>query len=841
MNKIFLSHSSKDKNFIEPIAKYFGNDRCIFDEVTFESGMPTLLEIFKHIENTGIFVYFISDAALNSPWVKQEINKAEEILNNNQFKLSQIIPIIIDSNITHDDDRIPLFLRNGFGAYNLRHIDNEKIACKKIESQLTLLTMRQDDVFAQKIDLFVGRDLEKKKFKDCFEERTIEGKIKHIKCLIVSGIHGIGRKSFVQGVLKDSGLMEKHYFPMVITLERGETIDDLIVKISDLGFGGYRLSDIVFIKKLDDKIEVLVDLFNKAQKYLEHIIIEDNACLLDESGVLKFWMEKALQKINNQITLSIVSHISLDSFKYRKNEFIFNISLEELSPSDGIALLRKHSKLQGIPFNENQIDQVASVLTGFPPQIVFCVDLAKERGIQYVVTNQHEIFNMPNQSSGKIIDMVVEPENRNEYLGLLALLAKFGSTPMGIIQKIIKNNKYYSLVISRLKRFNICSYIGYTGEYLKLSSTIRDYVQRMKYEMTPQLKNLIQNEVEIFQKNINSEEYTDYLDFSELTLYLKENIKKGNTIPDKFLYSTLYIQAILDLYNDKDFKGVILLTQSLKSKDDFHYMDEEIKKTIQFYYCSSLARRKSTDFDAEIAYFEDSSDYERYNFLKGFQARFNGNYVWAERYFKNVLAKNFNHHTARREMVLVYSNLQEYETALELARINYNRFPENIFHIQAFFDCIIRQPIINDNDSKLISTMLNMAKTIHRNRKSEIYFQLEAKYYAFLDKNKDAALKFIEDGLSEFPKSFYLARDGFDILKFFNDIGGMEKYYKILQDIANLLQTDYRIPLFYRECYLNAYKKKPLTVLKMQIQSNKDIPEDSRLKLVSNIEKLYKE
>lgn len=35
MDKVFLSHSSKDKGFVRPIFDYFGGDRYIFDEMTF--------------------------------------------------------------------------------------------------------------------------------------------------------------------------------------------------------------------------------------------------------------------------------------------------------------------------------------------------------------------------------------------------------------------------------------------------------------------------------------------------------------------------------------------------------------------------------------------------------------------------------------------------------------------------------------------------------------------------------------------------------------------------------------------------------------------------------------
>ena len=148
----------------------------MFDEMTFEAGMKTLQEIFNGIDETDIFVFFISNEALESEWVKKEITKAKQNLDNDIQKLSQIFPIIIDDSITYEDERIPDFLKNGFGAYNLRHILNYKVACKKIENQLTKLRMERDLSLDKKLNFFYGRDLEKKCFKENLDER--EEKVK---------------------------------------------------------------------------------------------------------------------------------------------------------------------------------------------------------------------------------------------------------------------------------------------------------------------------------------------------------------------------------------------------------------------------------------------------------------------------------------------------------------------------------------------------------------------------------------------------------------------------------------------------------------------------------------
>lgn len=315
MDKIFLSHSSKNKDYVRPIFEYFGGDRCIFDEMTFETGMQTLKEIFKGIDDADIFVFFISNDSLESPWVKKEIFQAQEHLNNDSKKLSQIFPIIIDDSITYSDARIPDFLKTGFGAYNLRHIQNYKIACKKIEDQLTKFRMEKELSFDTKLNFFYGRDIEKKTFKEKLDERDENGKLRHIKCLVISGIDGIGRKAFARAALKDSQMMERYYFPMSIELLQNDTIDDFIMKLSrDLGLGDYTYEDITTLGDMDSKIEILADLLNTAQKYHEQIFIDDDMCIIKSSDIA-YWFEKVLDKIGRKITLTVITRISLNAFR----------------------------------------------------------------------------------------------------------------------------------------------------------------------------------------------------------------------------------------------------------------------------------------------------------------------------------------------------------------------------------------------------------------------------------------------------------------------------------------------------------------------------------------------
>lgn len=78
MKKVFLSHSSKDKDFVRRVANIIGLNFCVIDECEFEIGMKNINEIFKGIDKSDIFVYFISQHSLESEWVKRELNIAKD-------------------------------------------------------------------------------------------------------------------------------------------------------------------------------------------------------------------------------------------------------------------------------------------------------------------------------------------------------------------------------------------------------------------------------------------------------------------------------------------------------------------------------------------------------------------------------------------------------------------------------------------------------------------------------------------------------------------------------------------------------------------------------------------
>lgn len=110
-------------------------------------------------------------------------------------------------------------------------------------------------------------------------------------------------------------------------------------------------------------------------------------------------------------------------------------------------------------------------------------------------------------------------------------------------------------------------------------------------------------------------------------------------------------------------------------------------REIKYILCLSLARLRSARFKDQIQFFKDDSDY---HFLFGFYYRLLGKLDYAQRSLKEVLIMRPKFPKAQREFVQVLIGLENYSEAKEHAKFNFENDQSNPFHIQAYFDCLIK-------------------------------------------------------------------------------------------------------------------------------------------------------
>ena len=529
----------------------------------------------------------------------------------------------------------------------------------------------------------------------------------------------------------------------------------------------------------------------------------------------------------------------------RKNSWIFSIELSTLPYPEWNGLLRTYSKKIGMELNQEEREYFKDVITGYPPQVIYCADLAKEMGIEYVKKNTYQLVSNVTGNVTRILETAITGDDVGPGYGLLSFMSMYGLVPVSILHKIFESRPIYHELFNHFRSLTICRYIGSAREYAEVNPVIGDYIQRNNYELPKDIQRILSQELECFSEKLTSNpNIADEEDFESLRFYLKEALKDGQDIPQKFLYSTIYLQSIFELYNSQKYVQVIEIVSALKENGSFNRYDQDIQIRLQGYYCRALARERDKTFYGEVEFFKSCGDtrkqFVEYHFLRGFMYRNCGNFPKAKEQYLSVLRQSPNHRSAKRELVAVYTGLEDYESAYEYAKENYEKESENVYYIQSYFEVMIHMPdaIMREHIAQ-IEEMIETIGRINTNKPTDFYYQINALYSAYIEQDEERTLGLLAEGIRKFPYSLYIVRTWFDCCDFFGNITGMEQALKALGEIwdkSRVGNSGYEV----RAVIMNAYQKKPEAFLYTKIDSIWGITQDAKNRLKNKVSTILK-
>ncbi len=286
MAKAFLSHSSAQKILVTSIADKLGLDNCVLDKYHFQPGEPTLQEIFKTIDESDLFVLFLSNEALNSDWVKNEIEYANT-LQNSMVK-RRLLLFLIDKSISHTDPRIPNWLKD---HYNLKPITDGVLLYKKIDSKLRDIDIEKYPHIKAKEEIFVGRN----DLMDEFESKYYNLENTKPTCIIASGLEEVGRKKFIKHALDAVKKANKFHKLISITLSSRDSIEDFILRIEDQN--SKPPEEILGkVKKMDlaAKKNYAKELLETFRDINEILFVIDKGCIVQANKKFASWFEEMI-------------------------------------------------------------------------------------------------------------------------------------------------------------------------------------------------------------------------------------------------------------------------------------------------------------------------------------------------------------------------------------------------------------------------------------------------------------------------------------------------------------------------------------------------------------------
>lgn len=348
MIKCFLSHSSLDKPYVREVYGKLRKESVVFDEMTFEEGMSPSEEILSGLDETSLFVIFLSHNALESSWVKAELKKAKEGVELGL--IDRIYPIIIDENITYSDKRIPKWMKKGF---NIQHIRQAKVSARKINARMREISWKTHPTLKEREQIFVGRNDQIKRL----EERLDDLALPTPQVVIASGLNSIGRKAFLKNALKKANVTRESYEFPLISLEATDSIEDFILKLDDLGLSESKPLKNALHTRLDKKIQLALNLARDIAKEKERVLIEDRGAIIQYNGEVVDWFAAIIEQMkgSDHVLFCISSKFRADKRIARQHPEYYMEELPELDKSERAGLLKRYSKFKRLEIENNDL------------------------------------------------------------------------------------------------------------------------------------------------------------------------------------------------------------------------------------------------------------------------------------------------------------------------------------------------------------------------------------------------------------------------------------------------------------------------------------------------------
>lgn len=772
--KIFISHSSAQDKLATQIADYIGRDKVNLDILNFEKGTEIVKEIEANIDKSTIFVLLLSDEALNSDWVKQEINIIRLKLMDDE--IADFVPVLVDDKVKVEDARFKEKPFKWTLNYLLKRVLSPKMVARLVSRRLIQQRFDNDKTAREKERLFFGRDKDISELKIRLFEDTSNSK----RAIIVSGLDHVGRKRLLKEfILQTVSDVHGAYVPIKIILTESDGIERLISQLNEYL---QLYSDDILLDILNDSqtaMNTAVMMLNKIAESQERIIIRDEKCIVLGNGKLTNWFITLLMRKD---LFPMIHFFVASKFTPRpgvENNFPCIIS-RQIAALDRInmkALFNAYAKNRNLSLNEKETSFFLDHMSGFPKQAYVAVDLIEADG--YKMAEKH-ISQVTDMFNGNFVEIISELEKIPHAKDILVLFSMFEFVSGDLLTQVCPDN--IDEALEEFRKYSLYETFGSGNQYLRLNAGIADYISRNKIELpahyTAQLREIT--------RDLLADMDSSLTDLSSQLWAIKEMLRDPaarSRAKERYLLPPFVLKVIVEEYNKKEDDNVIQLVEMLLN-DKVRNGYDEINRSIHYWYCCSLCRTKNRKFHQQVEFFRDSL--YSYYFLKGFNERHQKHYNDAEEYYRKALnlsrADGDREYVskAEHELVIVLTELGKYAEAYDLAKKSFERDKSNSYHIEAYFRCIANSP---HPDRYLMKEMIDRMELTYASNKGELVPSMKAQYKYYVGKNFGAAVSELSGVIADEGKEMYkYARRALREICIHSD--SMQTYHNVLRKLG---------------------------------------------------------
>lgn len=460
--KVFLSHSSRNKDFVDVVARKLGRNQVVYDRYNFEPGHDFISEIELRLGDATHFVLFASRASLASDWVRFEL---DELRYHNILKGIPFLVLIIDRDVSLDE--LPPWMTRG----KVEATANGDLAFRAIEMFCAAATSSERK-------LFMGRE---ELLSDFSYNLTKEADADGRRIFAFTGLGGIGRRTFAGHAIQ-SYLGQQ--VQVLATLGHHDSLVDLYVKLLQLANGDItvtsleaQLRDFRDANEGEQAAEV-ARLLNEYSKLNFAPCIVDNGAMLDAAGRYVPWAQSLLEACNLRADLTLVlihgrrpQYVPDDKLAQK----VLITSVPALSEQATRRLLRTLLLNAKTPSEPEERNELSPYLDGYPPATIWATELAQRYGIKGLLADKSVLIDIKIRTLSRLLERL---QLTTEDWKILRILAGQPLLPIDAISVAASIDP--SICITSIRKLVDCHLVEPVSQGLTIARPIRDAVGRTK-------------------------------------------------------------------------------------------------------------------------------------------------------------------------------------------------------------------------------------------------------------------------------------------------------------------------------------------------------------------------
>lgn len=683
--RAFLSHSSKDKPFVQQVFDGLGPTLAELDQVTFEPAALNKDVILKALDRCAVFVLFASKHSITSDWVGIEIKEA--IARVKDRRMARILVYCADKETFR-------LLNPELKSFNVVRIEKTPSICaRQIRGVLA-------EVFAERsrTDVFISRDENLAELK-----RLVIDPTKNFRTLAISGFDRLGRRTLARRFFAD--VYGGFSVPtQSIIVEVSTSFDDIFRQLLALQYGSLEQTTLIKRMKLfselpeNEQVKTIGLEIKAIYSQREFVQFLDAGGLIGDDGDLSRSF-KAILEQNPEIADLIhifILHRNAPDWVKRKYPDIAFYRLAPLTDGQSEIVILHELRKRKATLPRDQILRLISLADGHPANLDYIIgyifhgsELNPIR-LKEVLTDSAEFANWKRARATAYIGRFRFSEHEQLLIGLLVRYRALPAEPLAhFMHSRGIDTATLGAAISRLLELNV---LDLNGHEYRLIRPLRDALERdTRFTVTPQ-------QSDEFAKSLveNLQEYGEgdsvpvaLIDSGTLASIRNDKIAAGWV--RQLVLPSHYIWLARESYHQREYQEAMNYSRSALELSKT--MTQEARLEALRFYGLSCARMGLQDEFTFVLQEIDKLGFRRArgikHFLSGLFSRLKGDLEPAQTELMKAAEILSGSIDIQRELIGVLLARREFDAALDAARELVKRADDNPYVLDAYLQARI--------------------------------------------------------------------------------------------------------------------------------------------------------